>query len=112
MAGWKKISPEEKQKLAERLRAGLAGRKGVTEKRMFGGICFLLRDNMLCGTGSGSFLFRIGKEAHGEAVKRRGASAMVHNGRRMQGFIWVDPSACDAKKLKSWISLAESYVAT
>ena len=111
MAGWKKIAPEEKQKLAERLRAGLAGRKGVTEKRMFGGTCFLLRDNMLCGTGSGSFLFRVGKEAHREAVERPGAKAMVHNGRSMEGFIWVDPAACDAKNLKSWIALAESYVA-
>src|SRR5437762_10384664 len=71
MAKWKKVAPEEKQKLAERLRVALAGRKGVTEKRMFGGTCFLLGNNMLCGTGSGNFLFRVGKEAHGAAVKRR-----------------------------------------
>jgi hypothetical protein len=110
MAQWKKVAPEEKEKLTQRLRAGLAGRKGVTEKRMFGGTCFLLRNNMLCGTGSGNFLFRVGKEAHAAAVKRRGAKAMVHGGRRMQGFIWVDPSAVDAKALKSWLGLAVTYV--
>src|SRR5258705_6573797 len=106
MAGWKKIAPEEKQQLAERLRAALAGRRGVTEKRMFGGTCFLLRDHMLCGTGSGNFLFRVGKEAHAAAAKRRGAKVMVHNGRRMEGFIWVDPAACDAKSVKAWIALS------
>ena len=110
MAKWRKVAPEEKQKLAERLRTALARRRGVTEKRMFGGICFLLNDNMLCGTGSGNFLFRVGKDEHAAAVKRRGAKAMVHGGRRMEGFIWVDPAACDAKSVKGWIDLATAYV--
>jgi TfoX/Sxy family transcriptional regulator of competence genes len=110
MAKWRKVAPEEKQRLAERLRAALAGRRGVTEKRMFGGICFLLRDHMLCGTGSGNFLFRVGKEAHAAAVKRHGAKAMVHSGRRMEGFIWVDPTMCNARSVKAWISLATAYV--
>ena len=110
MAKWKKVAPEERENLAERLRAGLAERRGITEKRMFGGTCFLLRDNMLCGTGSGSFMFRVGKGAHAAAIKRRGAKAMVLNGRRMEGFIWVDPAACDSKSMKSWIGLAADYV--
>src|SRR5262245_13460112 len=109
MARWKKVAPEEKEKLAGRLRAALAGRRGVTEKRMFGGTCFLLRDNMLCGTGSGSFMFRVGKEAHAEAIARRGARAMILNGRKMEGFIWVDPAACDARSIRSWLGLAVVY---
>ena len=107
---WKKVAAEEKQRLAERLRAALARRKGVTEKRMFGGTCFLLENNMLCGTGSGNFMFRVGKAAHAAAVKRRGAKPMVMRGRTMEGFIWVDPSACDARSLKAWIGLATGYV--
>ena len=110
MTNWRKVPPEEKQKLAERLRIALRRRRHVTEKRMFGGICFLLRDHMLCGTGSGNFLFRVGKEAHAAAVKRRGTKAMVHGGRRMEGFIWVDPEACDARSVRAWISLAVAYV--
>jgi hypothetical protein len=62
------------------------------------------------GTGSGNFLFRVGKEAHTVAVKRHGAKAMVHNGRRMEGFIWVDPEACDARGVKAWVRLATAYV--
>ena len=110
MSNWKKVSPEKKQKLAERLRAALAGTRGITEKRMFGGTCFLLRKNMLCGTGSGNFMFRVGKEAHAAALERRGAKPMVMRGRTMQGFIWVNPAACDARSLKSWLRLATAYV--
>jgi hypothetical protein len=110
MAKWKKVPPEVKEKLAGRLRAALAGRKGVSEKKMFSGTCFLLRQNMLCGTGSGNFMFRVGKEAHAAALKRRGAKPMVIGGRRMEGFIWVDPAACDARALRSWLGLATDYV--
>lgn len=106
---WKKIPVEEKQRLAGRLRAALAGRRGVTEKPMFGGTCFLLNGHMLCGTGSGSFLFRVGKEAHERALKRAGARAMVHNGRRLEGYLWVDPKT---RNLKPWVALAEAHVST
>jgi len=112
MGKWKKVAPEEKEKLAIRLRAALARRKGVTEKRMFGGVCFLARGNMLCGTGSGDFMFRVGKQAHSAALARTGARAMKIGGRTMEGFIWVDPKKCDARRLKSWIKLAVSHAAT
>jgi len=110
MAKWKKVSPEVTQELAGRVRAALAGRKGITEKRMFGGICFLLKDNMLCGTGTGRFMFRVGKEAHAAAAKRRGAEPMELDGRTMQGFLWVNPAACDARGLRAWLALALDYV--
>ena len=107
MAKWKKVSPEEKQKLAGRLRTALARRKGIREKRMFGGTCFLLNGNMLCGTGSGDFMFRVGKAAHAKALARPGAKPMRMNGRLMAGFIWVSP---DTRGLASWIKLAASFV--
>lgn len=97
--------------LADRLRAALGTRKHLAEKRMFGGMCFLLRGNMLCGTGKPGFMFRVGKAAHRAALERAGAKAMDINGRDFAGFIWVDPDACDARALKSWIALAEKYVA-
>lgn len=96
--------------LAKRLRAALSGRKRLAEKRMFGGMCFLLRGNMLCGTGKPGFMFRVGKEAHRTALARTGARAMDIDGRAFEGFIWVDPEACDARALKRWIKLAEAYV--
>ena len=97
--------------LTARLRLALAGRKRVTEKRMFGGVCFLLRGNMLCGTGKADFMFRVGRAQDAEALARPGARPMDFTGRRMPGFVWVDP-ACDARSLKRWVALAEKYVGT
>lgn len=96
--------------LVEQLRKTLTGRKNIVEKRMFGGVCFLLRGNMLCGTGKSEFMFRVGKDLDAEALKRPGARPMDITGRIMKGFVWVDPKRCDDRALKGWIALAESYV--
>lgn len=77
---------------------------------MFGGACFLLRGNMLCGTGKTDFMFRVGKDQDAEALSRKGARPMDITGKVMKGFVWVDPEACDARALARWIALAENYV--
>ena len=96
--------------LADRLREVFAGRRNISEKRMFGGVCFLLRGNMLCGTGKTDFMFRVGKAQDAEALSRKGARPMDITGKVMKGFVWVDPGACDARGLKRWIDLAADYV--
>jgi hypothetical protein len=96
--------------LAERLRKALAGRRGIGEKKMFGGACFLLRGNMLCGTGRTDFMFRVGKDQDAAALARPGARPMDFTGRAMRGFVWVDPAKCDARALRDWIAMAETYV--
>ena len=98
--------------LAARVRKILAGRRGITEKPMFGGVCFLRRRHMLCGVGKNGFMFRVGRAQHAKAAARRGARTVVMRGHALEGFIWVDPAACDARALKSWILLAERYVST
>ena len=77
---------------------------------MFGGVCFLLRGNMLCGTGKTDFMFRVGKEQDAEALSRKGARPMDFTGRAMKGFVWVASASCDGRALKRWIDLAEKYV--
>jgi TfoX/Sxy family transcriptional regulator of competence genes len=96
--------------LAARIRRQLAGRKHVTEKRMFGGVCFLLRGNMLCGTAKKEFMFRVGKDQDAEALSRPGARPMDFTGKVMKGFVWVDPAPCNSRALGRWIKLAEDYV--
>ncbi len=96
--------------LAARVRQILAGRRGMTEKRMFGGVCFLRRGHMLCAAGKNRFMFRVGRAQHAKAVARRGAKTVVMRGRALEGFVWVDPALCDARALRSWIRLAENYV--
>jgi hypothetical protein len=95
----------------QQMRSALARRKGVTEQRMFGGLCFLLNGNMLCGSSKRGFMFRVGKDRHTEALARPGASPMEMNGRRYEGFVRVDPSLCTDRQLPGWVALAHAYVA-
>ena len=96
--------------LAARLRTALAGHVAVTEKKMFGGVCFLLRDHMLCAASGRGFMFRVGKAQNAKALARRGVTQVVMRGRRLEGFVRVDPARCDARSLRSWIGMAKHYV--
>ncbi len=96
--------------IAPRLRAILGKRATLTEKPMFGGVCFLLRGNMLCGAGKPGFMFRVDPANDDQAAGMAGAEPMIQGGRRMRGFFWVDAQACDEAALRQWLSLAESYV--
>lgn len=101
--------------LSQRFRDAAKGLSDLTEKRMMGGVCFLLNGNMLGGAdrtkdGDGRFMFRVGKENEAEALTREGAVVMEQGGRRMGGLIFVAEEACDEHALKEWISLALSFV--
>ncbi len=78
--------------LAEAMRAALSGRPGVAEKKMFGGYCWMLNGNMICGVEVGRFMFRVGKDLEAEALARNGARPMDITGRPMRGFVWVVPT--------------------
>lgn len=95
---------------ASRMRRALKGTRGLSEKKMFGGICFLLRDHMLCGIGEPGFMFRVGKAQEAEAFARPDASPVVFNGRRFGGMVWVKAARCDSRALKSWVALAKRFV--
>ncbi len=103
--------------LTSRFRDALGRTKGVSEKKMMGGVCFLLHGNMIGGadrtkSGDGRFMFRVGKDNEAEALSRPGAAVMEQGGRRMGGLIFVDEKACDDAALVNWIALALSFVST
>lgn len=103
--------------LSMKFRDALGDRAGVSEKRMMGGVCFLLDGNMIGGvdrtkSGSGRFMFRVGKDNEAEALLRPGATIVEQGGRRMGGLIFVEEQACDAAALEEWIALALSFVRT
>jgi hypothetical protein len=77
---------------------------------MFGGYCWMLNGNMLCGVEVGRYMFRVGKDLEAEALSRPGARPMDITGRPMRGFVWVSASAADGADLAQWIELAERYV--
>jgi TfoX N-terminal domain len=101
----------EVEQLIGRLRGALAG-PDLTEKRMFGGVCFMRRDHMLCGASKRGFLFRVGKEQETEALARPGSSVMEMKGRRMHGYVQVDPERCGERDVRELVGLADKFVAT
>ena len=96
--------------LADQMRAALERRTGITEKKMFGGYCWMLNGNMLCGVEVGRFMFRVGKVLEAEALARPGASPMDITGRPMKGFVWVRAEEANGTVLEDWIDLAVRYV--
>ena len=98
--------------LADRVRMLLDGDPRISEKNMFGGLTFLLNNHILVGCKKdGRILLSVGKEHNDEALARDGASPMVHGGRAMTGFIWIEPDAIeDDDALEDWVRLATSWV--
>ncbi|AVP96341.1 RNA methyltransferase [Ahniella affigens] len=98
--------------LAERMRLALSSRSDITEKKMFGGYCWMLNGNMICGVEVGRYMFRVGKDLESLALSRPGATPMDITGKPMRGFIWVDGQHATGAALQQWIALAEQYVGT
>lgn len=96
--------------LADRMRLVIKRRTGISEKRMFGGICWMLRGNMLCGVEVGRCMFRVGPALEAEALSRPGARSMDITGRPMRGFVWVDAAVAPAPELRRWVDLAARFV--
>jgi TfoX/Sxy family transcriptional regulator of competence genes len=88
--------------------------EGLEEKRMFGGLGFMLNGNMLVGTtADGALLVRVDPARMAAALVRPGARPMYMGARTMTGFVAVEPAALpDAAALAAWIAYARVYVAT
>ncbi len=96
----------------ERLRALLGDDPNISEKKMFGGVAFMLNNNMLCGyTNKAKLMVRVGKELEAEARKLPGAQDMDFTGKKMGGMLFVDEEAlADPAALEGWIALATRFV--
>ena len=100
---------------ATRVREALGDDPRITDKKMFGGLCFLLNGNMLCGVHSqkvgGGAMFRVGPGNEAEALTLMGAKPMEMTGRRMKGFVDVGAEALDDDAaLGRMLGLALAYV--
>ncbi len=96
--------------LAQRLRTALQPRAGMLEKKMFGGYCWMLNGNMLCGVEVGRFMFRVGAAQEADVLARPGVRPMDITGRPMKGFVWVDAREAEGPRLDAWIELAARFV--
>jgi hypothetical protein len=92
------------EELAERIRQGLAWRKGIEEKKRFSGIGFLLNGNLLVGVRKDSLLVRLGPEEGDEALKEPHISEFNITWRAMKGWVLVAPAVVeDDDQLSGWI---------
>jgi len=99
---------------AERVRKLLSGRRDVAEKRMMGGLCFMVKGAMCCAvSGQGGLLVRVGAAAQGEALREPHVKPMEMRGRIMTGFVRVDPDGYRSEPaLKKWVERGVGFVLT
>lgn len=97
--------------LAERVRRFLAeNATSVEEKKMMGGLCFLVRGKMCVGIEKRRLMVRIDPEIYESALTRKGCVPMDFTGRPMRGFVFVEPEGTrSGRDLHSWISLALEF---
>jgi TfoX/Sxy family transcriptional regulator of competence genes len=101
------------ESLAERIRKRLVRRKNIAEKKMFGGIGFLLNGNMLVGVWKDSLIARIDPDETDEALKEPHAKVFDITGRPMKGWVLVGPEGVENDdQLSEWIQRAVKFSAT
>jgi TfoX/Sxy family transcriptional regulator of competence genes len=99
--------------LAERIRGVLDERPGVSEKRMFGGIAFLVNGHMSVGIVENKLMVRVGPDSYDRVLRERHARRMDFTGRPMKGFVYVVADGYEADAdLRRWVDLGVSYVTT
>jgi len=92
------------EKLAQRVRGVLARRRGVSERKMFGGLAFLREGRMFCGVIGGDLVVRVGPDAWGKALARSHVRPMDFTGRPLTGYVYVAPPGVrTAASLLSWV---------
>jgi TfoX/Sxy family transcriptional regulator of competence genes len=99
------------EELADRIRELLAGVPSVTEKKMFGGLAFLIHGNMaVAASGQGGVLVRVDPARSDRLVATTGARPMEMRGREMAGWLRVDVQDVRTKRqLSKWVTLGRTY---
>jgi len=99
--------------LADRIRAVLAARDDVTERKMFGGVAFMVGGHMCCGISGEDLMVRLGEDAADAALDEPGARPMDFTGRPMKGYAFVGPEGTAADEaLHDWVSRTLAFVDT
>ena len=97
--------------LADRVRELISAREeNVEEKRMFGGLCFMVNDKMCVGVETSRLMVRFNPALTEEVMEKEGCTPMDFTNKVMKGYAFVDITALNTKKkLEYWINLALDY---
>ena len=96
--------------VAKRVRNTLGKTPDVVEKRMFGGIAFMVRGNMCCGVIGDRLMLRVGPKGYEAALSRPDAKPMDFTGKPMKGLVYVEPAGfASVADLEGWIARAMEF---
>jgi TfoX/Sxy family transcriptional regulator of competence genes len=96
---------------AGRVRDALRGIRHVSEKKMFGGLAFMLNGNMVCGIRDRELMARVGASGYAEALKLPGARPMDFTGRPLNGYVYVSAQGiADDDALQAWVGRCVEFV--
>ncbi len=99
--------------LARRVRAQLEGVRSLQEKKLFGGVGFLVNGNLACGVNGSDLIVRVGAEKHSQALSRPHTRVFDMTGRPMAGWVMVAPQGCQSDpELKAWVQSGLDYAGT
>ncbi len=101
------------ESLAARIRQTLRGRRGITERKMFGGFCFMYHGNMCVGVWQTSLIARLGPDRAATALQEPHAFEFAPAGRPMKGWIVVEAEGVETdEQLVDWIERSIEFVET
>ena len=101
------------ESLAARIRKLLARRKNVTEKKMFGGIEFLMNGNMCVGVWKEFLILRLGPDQYEGALREPCVKEFDITGRAMKGWVLVEPGGVEEEdELRMWVRRATTFTGT
>jgi TfoX/Sxy family transcriptional regulator of competence genes len=99
--------------LASRIREILSELRDVDERKMFGGLAFMVDGHMCCGVTGDDLMLRLGPDQAEKALEEPQVRPMDFTGRPLRGYVFVDAAAVSTEsELRRWLRLARDFIAT
>jgi hypothetical protein len=99
--------------LAQRIREALGQRPGLEERRMFGGLAFLLDGKMFVGVNGSTLMARVGPERYEDALALPHVREMDFTGRPLRGYVYIAPAGlAEDRDLEAWVNGCAGFVAS
>jgi len=99
--------------LAERIREQFTERDDVLEKKMFGGLCFMVSGHMCCGIVNDKLMARVGPDKYETILKERYVTKMDFTGKPMKGLVYVTSDGYESEEdLEKWLQRCQNFIGT
>jgi len=101
------------EELAARVRTAIGARENISERKMFGGIAFMVDGKMFIGLIGEELMCRVGVDAYDEALSRPGTRLMDFTGRPMKGYVYAGSPGIDSDEgIQSWVDQTLAFVSS